>query len=639
MLEETMRVFNCVFHLLLIVLVASSACAAETPALVDPNRVEAIAAMLNDKPFAFGPPVTDRAAWQDLGKQPALHATIAKAEALMHEPIQPITDDLFLEFSKTGNREDYEKVYFNRTGRLSPLVIAECIEHRGRFIPAIEQLIDAFCDQNTWMLPAHDPKLQNYRGQASDIDLFSSALACDLANASDFLGDSLSQRCRDRINQNVRRRVLDPFREMVTGRHKPNWWITADDNWNAVCLANVLGTALAALPDRADRALFAAAAEEDSLHYLDGFAADGYCVEGLGYWNYGFGNYIRLCELLYRATNGKVDCFSRDKVAAIAGFPAKLMITKGVYPAYSDVHLDAQPWPPLVDFVDRRFGIPDPDPSPGAVLSTSLGGSLGETLMFSCPNSASGDVSVPSIEPAARDWFADAQVLTCRPGPDYRSSLAVSIKGGRNGVNHGHDDLGSFVLVVDKTTLLVDPGTEVYTSRTFSKRRYDSKVINSFGHNVPIVAGQLQISTGAARVKILEKSFSGPLDLVSMDLTSAYAVPELTQLTRMFRFNRQGTGSLEITDECRFSKPADFGITFVTFGEFEQTSPTQLVIRQRDRAMQIDLDAGGAALKITSQPIDEDLPDKQKPLRIAVELVSPAMNASLKSTIQPMAKP
>lgn len=30
--------------------------------------------------------------------------------------------------------------------------------------------------------------------------------------------------------------------------------------------------------------------------------------------------------------------------------------------------------------------------------------------------------------------------------------------------------------------MLADPGSEVYTSRTFSDKRYESNVLNSFGH-------------------------------------------------------------------------------------------------------------------------------------------------------------
>lgn len=602
---------------------------------LDPQRVDQIAAMLSDGVFAFGPKITDRAAWDELGRNPALHAAIGRAERILSEPIPALPDDLFLQYLKTGIRAPYERRAANRTDRIAPLVLAECIEHRGRFIPAIEQLVAAFDQQKTWLYPAQDQKLKNFLGQGRDIDLTSASMACDLANAAYVLGDSISPQTRSQIDRNVRRRVLDPFRDMVSGQLEPDWWLTADMNWNAVCLANVLGTALATLPGRHDRAVFAAAAEHYSLNYLDRFAADGYCTEGLHYWNYGFGNYIRLCELLYQATGGRVDCFARDKVNAIADFPRRFKITEGVYPPYGDTALNPRPTPALVDFLARRFHLP----AETVPFGGSLAEGLDETLMMSCPNSATGLSAAPPEADALRDWFPDGQVLTCRPAPDGGSNLAVSIKGGRNGASHEHCDLGSFVLVIGKTTLLADPGMEVYIARTFGDDRFKSKVINSFGHNVPLVAGGLQIPTPSAAVKILHHDFTDSTDALAMDLTSVYADPRLTRLTRTFTYDRGNGGSLTIDDECRFSAPAPFGIQFITFGKWKLISPTQLLVWQDNQAVQIDLTTDGGDLNISSVLIDEDLPSKKHPVHISVDLKSPSTLARVKSVIRTAAAP
>ena len=57
------------------------------------------------------------------------------------------------------------------------------------------------------------------------------------------------------------------------------------------------------------------------------------------------------------------------------------------------------------------------------------------------------------------------------------------MKGGHNAEQHNHNDVGSFIVALGHSTPLVDPGAEVYTGRTFSRRRYDSNVLNSFGHS------------------------------------------------------------------------------------------------------------------------------------------------------------
>ncbi|MDB6028847.1 MAG: hypothetical protein JWM68_5070, partial [Verrucomicrobiales bacterium] len=53
--------------------------------------------------------------------------------------------------------------------------------------------------------------------------------------------------------------------------------------------------------------------------------------------------------------------------------------------------------------------------------------------------------------------------------------------------------------------VLVDPGSEVYTGRTFSSNRYESDVLNSFGHDVPVVAGKLQSAGAKHRAIVLRK--------------------------------------------------------------------------------------------------------------------------------------
>jgi hypothetical protein len=47
--------------------------------------------------------------------------------------------------------------------------------------------------------------------------------------------------------------------------------------------------------------------------------------------------------------------------------------------------------------------------------------------------------------------------------------MAATFKGGHNGVNHNHNDLGTFSVAVGGKYLIYDPGAEIYTNRTFSK--------------------------------------------------------------------------------------------------------------------------------------------------------------------------
>ncbi len=129
--------------------------------------------------------------------------------------------------------------------------------------------------------------------------------------------------------------------------------------------------------------------------------------------------------------------------------------------------------------------------------------------------------------------------------------MGVALKGGHNDEHHNHNDVGSYVFCIGDSMTLVDPGAEVYTRRTFSAERYVSNVLNSFGHPVPRVAGQLQKTGRSAAAKVLKLELADDQDTLQFDLTSAYPVKTLKQLTRTFVFQRS-SGSLTVTDEVKF---------------------------------------------------------------------------------------
>ena len=98
------------------------------------------------------------------------------------------------------------------------------------------------------------------------------------------------------------------------------WWLTVTNNWNAVCLANVTGTALALIERPEEKAFYVAAAEKYITNFLSGFTEDGYCSEGIGYWNYGYGCFVRLGHMLQGATGGQVDLFAIPKARSAGLF-------------------------------------------------------------------------------------------------------------------------------------------------------------------------------------------------------------------------------------------------------------------------------------------------------------------------------
>ncbi len=602
---------------------------------IDQNRIKEIAEMLDEKPAGFGRPITDRGAWEKLSKNDSFKSVISEAEKLLREPIPEQPDDLYLDYSRTGNRTRWQRVSGRRRGRISTLALAECIENKGRFIPACEKIVQAICFERTWVMPAHDRGLSNFKGTSIDIDLGSSMLAWSLATADYLLADKLSPDTRRLIRDNLEKRIFKPYEDMVQGERQKNWWMTTTNNWNAVCLGGVTGSALAVIESPQRRALFIAAAEEYSKNFLKGFTPDGYCSEGLGYWNYGFGYYIMLSETIYQSTSGKVDLLRDPKLKQVASFGSNIEILNNVYPAFADCSVRAKPSSHIMYFVSRRFGFGFRGWEKIDPVSSS--GGLYHSMMYSFPNSASQTppAKIASKGPGIRSWFDDAGVLICRPKPSSSSHLAVALKGGHNAEHHNHNDVGSFIVVLGDNPLLLDPGGEVYTARTFSGRRYESNVLNSYGHPVPIVTGKLQRTGSRARGRVVSKTLTDNTDTLVLDISSAYVVPELEKLERKYVYSRLGAGSLHVTDEVEFSKPCEFGTAIITFSDWKQTSPSTLVVYDSEEALRVEIKVSGVDFEIQPETIEEDVSARKKPTRLGINLKKPITNSIVSLTITP----
>jgi len=621
--------------LILSCLIFSQGSALGAADIIDQNRIKYISTLLPEKPVGFGSPISDRNAWKKLAGNDSFQKIIQDAEKLLQQPIPDQPDDLFLDFSRTGNRTRWQRVSGIRRRRISTLALAECLENKGRFIPAFEEIVKVLSSERTWVMPAHDAKLTNFNRTSTDIDLGSSTLAWSLATADYLLADKLSPKIRRIIQNNLDERIFEPYRDMVMGKRSKNWWMTGTNNWNAVCLAGVTGAALAVIEPPDQRAFFIAAAENYSKNFLEGFTDDGYCSEGLGYWNYGFGYYIMLSEMIHQATGGKVDLLQNNKAKQAATFGANIKIINDVYPAFADCSIRAQPTSRLMYFISRRLGLALR--SWEQIDPVSPSGSLYQGMMYSFPNSASrAPLSQGSSHgPGIRSWFDKAGILISRPGANSSSQLAVALKGGHNQEHHNHNDVGSFVVVLGDKPLLLDPGGEIYTARTFSSRRYESNVLNSFGHPVPVVAGKLQQTGSQARARIVSQNFTDSTDTLALDISSAYNVPELKKLERKFVYSRIGKGSLCVTDEVTFSRPCNFGTALITFDSWEQFSSRSLIVHDSQKALHVNIKITGSDFEIEPETITEDVNARKKPTRLGINLTEPVTHALVCLTITP----
>ena len=620
---------------------ARGADASKSSMAPDGARVNHLAAMLPTSPCGVGRPVVDRKAWDVLAKTPAFARVIRDAEKLLPLPIPELTDELFLDFSQTGNRSRCQRVLSQRHGRVPTLVVAECLENEGRFLPALEEAIRAVCSEKTWVMPAHDRRLHNFRQEVNEIDLAVAGLSWNLTTAHYWLGQRLSAPVRELIVSELERRTFRPFEGMITKGEPRMWWLTGTNNWNAVCLAGVTGSALAMIESPERRAFFVAAAEKSVQYFLKGFTSDGYCSEGIGYWNYGFGHFIMLAETVRQATGGQIDMMDDPKVEQIARFGRRIEILPGLYPAFADCSVGSEPGIRWMAYVSRRFGMGLTDVErQGLLLTPGPSSSLFELGLMTFANSASERPATKPGESVAqlRDWFDEAGILICRPAADDSCRMGVALKGGHNAEHHNHNDVGSFVVAVGGGLPLLDPGGEVYTARTFSSKRYESAVLNSLGHPVPRVAGQLQRSGRSAAAKVVQFEITDKSDKLVLDLRAAYGVKALKQLTRTFEFSRAGQGSLTVIDTVEFTSPQEFGTALVTFSDWKQPSPNQLIVGSKSESVRIEIAVDGSAFQVNGEQIEEDVRHKRFPTRLGINLAEPVTRATVAMTITPVSE-
>ncbi|MHB9081580.1 MAG: hypothetical protein ACYC3X_29270 [Pirellulaceae bacterium] len=148
------------------------------------------------------------------------------------------------------------------------------------------------------------------------------------------------------------------------------------------------------------------------------------------------------------------------------------------------------------------------------------------------------------------------------------------------------------------------------------------------------MAGQLQKTGRAAAARVLQLDKTDDQDTLQFDLTSAYPVETLKQLTRTFVYQRTAA-SLTVTDEVEFTSPEAFGTAVITFAAWKQVAADRLLVGEGAAAVQIQIEAGGLPVKIEATTIEEDVRGAEHPIRIGIDLADPVSRALIRLTISP----
>jgi hypothetical protein len=313
----------------------------------------------------------------------------------------------------------------------------------------------------------------------------------------------------------------------------------------------------------------------------------------MGYWGYGFGHFIILRAVLLNSTGGKLDLFQDPQSANMALFGVRCRIGEHAVAPFADCQFGVTPDTGLLAYSNEslQLGLNLP-----RYVDTKPGGEL--ISVFIRPAIGTNPKGAPIKIDPLRTFFEDVGILLCRPPQSGDCHMGIGIKAAGNGA-HSHNDIGSYEIAIGDDEPTGDPGgPKVYNGETFGPKRYTYKILNSYGHPVPTVNGQLQIEAAKAHPKVLEFHFSDDTDSLKLDMTSAYAVTELSKLVRTMTFSRSGKGQVEIVDRFDCTKVVPLEEALITHGQWEQLDPSSFLLSIGNARLKVTVNVpGGFTLK------------------------------------------
>lgn len=527
--------------------------------------------------------------WQTVRESPAYENDVneirAEGERLLQNRIPELSYSLFSIFRKTGSRMEYENEYFERRSRLNTFALLSLLDPENVQIEEeFLNIIWAICDEYTWCLPAHLGEQDHDRA----IDLFAAETGFTLSELSCLLQGRLPLLLQLRIETEVKRRLFEPFLH-----YGPYHWETATTNWSAVCAGSIGAAALLLLENTSSLGAILERIEASFSCYLSGFGEDGACLEGLGYWNYGFGYYVYFADLLFQRTQGLIDWFTDEKIRNIAMFQQKCYLGGSAIANFSDALPRVKLQLGLSHYLARRYSEVE---KPPFSLRADYRDDHCSRWAHAFRNLLWRDHI--NFTETKEDWgsasyyLPDAKWLVSRHlSPE--GLFGFCAKGGHNGEPHNHNDLGQFMLAFNGEAFVTDLGCGEYNADYFGSGRYRYDCNGSQGHSVPIVDGNFQAEGEHHAAVVLEAVSGELLDVLRLDLTAAYDCPGLTTLTRSLIWNKVDLPILELRDEYHFSySPQRLVERIVTKLEPFTVVPGELVLAGKGtRRLKIHFDA------------------------------------------------
>lgn len=524
--------------------------------------------LLSFKPF---PTITDRKAWEKLDST-LKKAFILDGEKYLDYTYPSLSATLFLKFTRTGNRTLYETAYFQRRNALNALVLAECLENKGRFLDDILNGIWLLCEESAWHLPAHNsyvrdtPNLPLPDVTRPIIELFACETGAQLAMIYYLLKDVLapiSPFIISRIEHELSHRIIAPY------LNEHFWWMGNGDepmcNWTIWCTQNILLTAFLTPQTNENRERIFQKATTSIDYFLKDYGEDGCCDEGAQYYHHAGLCLFNALEVLNAISqNAFSTLYQEEKIKNIAAY-------------ISNVHVSG---PYYINFADC---------SPKAGLAGVRAFLFGKrTSNFDLMNLAATHYKMQAMPQLTEEInlfyrvqsiFTHSEITAYQEVPSLKQDLyyssvglfisrdshyVLAVKTGDNADSHNHNDTGSITLYKNGKPFLIDVGVESYTQKTFSPNRYEIWTMQSDYHNLPTINGIMEQDGPSFKATDVYTSFSDKESLITMELSSAYPKNCEVESYRRQVILEKGK-EVRLTDSFVFSKTSEVILNLMTY--------------------------------------------------------------------------
>ncbi|SHN34859.1 Heparinase II/III-like protein [Cyclobacterium lianum] len=330
-----------------------------------------------------------------------------------------------------------------------------------------------------------------------------------LAIGYDWLFDTLSPESKTKIRAAIVQMGLEP-----SYNEEYNWFLDATHNWNQVCNAGMIYGALAVYEDHPDLAHRTIQRAVDTIgKAMSDYQPDGAYPEGYGYWGYGTSFNVLFLDVLEKIYGTDFGLTDTPGFLQTAGFYEHMSGVTGYPYNWGDAGsgkgnlTPAMFWfaqrkdQPSLLWVERDY-LDQPD------LSSLTSNRILPAALIWGRNLPLRNIPVPED----KVWVGQGAnpVALMRTSWTDPEAIYLGFKAGSPSVNHGHMDIGSFIMEAEGVRWAMDFGSQNYESleskgiqlfgRTQDAQRWTVFRLNNFVHNTLTVDGALQRVDGYARI-------------------------------------------------------------------------------------------------------------------------------------------